>query len=796
MSSLRIIALACLFGLPATLIAQQQPTAAEAAFIYELNRARQNPDRYDAENSLGGIINGVTPQPPLALNLSLVESARWHAQDMATNAYFAHQRPAGLGGQHPNWMARHKWKGSSPASAYPLYSSWTDDANYIESLAVVGTGGSSISYSPTAALKALIIDAGVSPPGHRQHMLGMTAFNAAFREVGTGYAEGLGWTAGVNAAAYWAIHTGRRDTDPVWLMGVVYNDANGNGRFDQGEGLSGVTVSATGSTTNSVQTGTAGMYMMQVSAGTTNLSCSGGGFSGTATRSISVGTANLEVDFSSGRSSGEQDFEFQGIGGGPVLTVTSSMGVFNAPTPGPGNPSAEQSYTVSGVRLVGNVTVTAPSEFQVSTTSGSGFGASVQLTPTGGTLATTTVYVRFNPSGASGAGGNITHDTGGALDSPVNLVGTVSTNPAVFCNPTSLNLAASRLGVASTEQSYTVSGYNLTANITVTAPSDFQVSLTSGSGFTGGLTLNHSGGTVAPTTVYVRYTPTTLGASGNITNVASAASQSVAVNGTVTNPPLITVNPAALTLVAPTLGTPSAEQTFTVSGQYLDGDISLSAPAGFEFTLTSGSGYTTSLNLSPSAGVVSATTVYVRYLGASASASGNIDCTSSLAATKQVALNGTVAPPPSLTVTPLSLSFVSQGTTIPSGERTFTVSGSNLLGQITLTASTAFEVSLTSGSGYGPSLQLSPTGGTVATTTIFVRFTPSVTGTTPGTVTVTSSGATTRVVNLSGTISTGGSSSGSGDDGGGGCNGGKGSLPWLLLLAMLALPALRRRANG
>lgn len=794
MSSLRISALALLLALPAILCAQQQPTAAEAAFIYELNRARQDPGRYDAEIGFGGTLNSGMTQPPLALNLSLVESARWHSQDMEALSYFGHQRPAPYL-QHPNWMARHKWKGTSPASAYPLVTSWTDDANYIESLAGIWSSAP-ISYSAADALEALIRDTYLvgqgQPPGHRIHLLGLNAFNAAFREVGTGYIEGAGQS-GYAYGAYWAIHTGRRNTDPVWLMGVVYDDANGNGRFDQGEGLSGVTVSATGSTTNSVQTGTAGLYMMQVSAGTTNLSCSGGGFSGTATRSITVGTANLEVDFCSGRTSGELDFEFQSIGGGPVLTINSSMGVFNAPTPGPGNPSAEQSYTVSGVRLVGNVTVTAPSEFQVSLTSGSGFGASVQLTPTAGTLTSTTVYARFNPSGASGAGGNITHDTGGALDSPVNVVGTVSTNPAVFCNPTSLNLAAARIGVASSEQSYTLSGYNLTANITVTAPADFEVSLSSGSGFAGGLTVNHSGGTVAPTTIYVRYTPVSLGASGNITNVAGAASQNVAVNGTVSNPPLITVNPTSLTLVAPTLGTPSAEQSFTVSGQYLAGDISVTAPAGFDFSLTSGSGYVTSFNLTPTAGDVPATTVYVRYLGGSASASGNIDCTSTQATTKQVALNGSVAPPPSLTVTPLSLSFTSQGTGIPSGERTFTVSGVNLVGQITLTASADFQVSLTSGSGFSSGVMLSPTGGTVANTTIYLRFTPTLTGTTPGTVTVSSPGATTRVVNLSGTISTGSGSAGSSDDGGGGCSRGGAGLPWLLLLTLLAIPAVRRR---
>ncbi|MCB9933517.1 MAG: hypothetical protein H6841_08860 [Planctomycetes bacterium] len=782
MSSLRIFALAVLLVLPATLFAQQQPTAAEAAFIYELNRARQNPQRYDTENSLGGILNGVSAQPALALNLNLVQSARFHSSEMAANGYFGHQSQ--VTGDWPNKMARD--------AGYPLVTAWTSNDNYIESLAALGSGSPGVSYSATAALKALIIDQGVVPPGHRQHLLGMTAFNAAFREVGTGYAQGLHWSSAPPASgAYWAVHTGRRDVDPVWLMGVVYDDANGNGRYDQGEGLSGVTVSATGSTTNSVQTGTAGMYMMQVSAGTTNLSCSGGAFSGTATRSITVGTANLAVDFASGRSSGELDFEFQQVGGGPVLTITSSMGVFNSPAPA--TPSPEQSYTVAGVRLVGNVTVTAPTDFQVSLTSGSGFGASVQLVPSAGTVPTTTIYVRFNPPAGSGASGDITHDTGGAIDSPVNLVGTVSTNPAIFCNPTSLNLAAARLGVASPEQSYSVSGYNLTANITVTAPAGFEVSLTSGSGFTGGLTLNHTGGVVSPTTVYARYTPTTLGATGNITHVAGAASQNVAVNGTVTNPPNITANPAALTLVAPTLGTPSAEQSFTISGQYLGGDISLTAPAGFDFTLTSGSGYVTSFNLTPVAGDVPTTTVFVRYLGGTASANGNITCSSTLATTRTVALTGTVAPPPNLTVTPLSLSFASQATGVPSGERTFTVAGANLLGAVNLAASADYEISLTSASGFGPNLLLNPTAGTLATTTIFARFVPSVTGTTPGTVTVTSSGATTRVVNLTGTISTGGGSGGGSDSGGGGCSGGGAGLPWLLLLALLAIPAVRRR---
>ncbi|MCA8914550.1 MAG: hypothetical protein KDB90_03990 [Planctomycetes bacterium] len=282
----------------APLFAQQAPTAAEMAFIYELNRARSDPQQYDTDNSLGGILNGVAAQPPLAINLYLVQSSRFHSAEMAANGYFAHQ--SAVTGDWPNKMARD--------AGYTLPTSWTNTNNYIESIAVIGTSGSSITYSPAAALKALIVDAGVPSLGHRKHLLAMDSWNQAFREIGTGYAEGIGWTGGINAAAYWAIHTGRHDTDPVWLTGVVYNDTNSNGRYDQGEGLSGVTVSATGPSSLNTVTTTGGGWSIAASAGAWNLTCNGGSFSGTATASVTLSSANVEVDFESGTAAGEVGF--------------------------------------------------------------------------------------------------------------------------------------------------------------------------------------------------------------------------------------------------------------------------------------------------------------------------------------------------------------------------------------------------------------------------------------------------------------------------------------------------------
>lgn len=56
-------------------------------------------------------------------------------------------------------------------------------------------------------------------------------------------------------------------------------------------------------------------------------------------------------------------------------------------------PSANQTFTVSAVGLTANLVLSAPTDYQISTSSGSGFGSSVTLTPTSGTVASTTIYV-------------------------------------------------------------------------------------------------------------------------------------------------------------------------------------------------------------------------------------------------------------------------------------------------------------------------------------------------------------------------------------------------------------------
>ncbi len=97
----------------------------------------------------------------------------------------------------------------------------------------------------------------------------------------------------------------------------------------------------------------------------------------------------------------------------------------------PGVPSAAQSYTVSGSGLTGNIMITAPADFEVSTASGSGFGPSVTLTQSGGTVAQTTIYVRFNRPTAGSSSGNITHASAGAATQNVAVSGSTGSSGTI-----------------------------------------------------------------------------------------------------------------------------------------------------------------------------------------------------------------------------------------------------------------------------------------------------------------------------------------------------------------------------
>ena len=126
----------------------------------------------------------------------------------------------------------------------------------------------------------------------------------------------------------------------------------------------------------------------------------------------------------------------------PVLTVAGSLTNFGSVNNGA--TSTVQSFTVVGENLVSNITVTAPTGFEVSLAAGTGFSASVDLAEESGALGLTTIYVRFAPK--SGINGSVTADivlSGTGVDETISVTGTETGNTVVVTsNAADSNISA------------------------------------------------------------------------------------------------------------------------------------------------------------------------------------------------------------------------------------------------------------------------------------------------------------------------------------------------------------------
>lgn len=142
-------------------------------------------------------------------------------------------------------------------------------------------------------------------------------------------------------------------------------------------------------------------------------------------------------------------------------------------------PSAAKNFTISGSNLTGDVTMTAPANFELSILPSSGYFDSDELSPVNGTLNETTVYVRMK------AGLEVGEYTGninivcGELSETIALTGTVTRQPSVLtANPTSLSgfTYEYEQGGPSEVASFLISGDHLTSNVAIYPSESFEVS--------------------------------------------------------------------------------------------------------------------------------------------------------------------------------------------------------------------------------------------------------------------------------------------------------------------------------
>ncbi|MFZ4622173.1 MAG: endonuclease [Bacteroidota bacterium] len=104
-----------------------------------------------------------------------------------------------------------------------------------------------------------------------------------------------------------------------------------------------------------------------------------------------------------------------------VSALSLSYGQINAV------PSLSQSFTVSGTALTDNILITPPAQFELSQNNSTWSTSPITLTHSGGAVATTTIYARYNPSAQGTHSGNITLTSTGVASQSVGLSGTYST---------------------------------------------------------------------------------------------------------------------------------------------------------------------------------------------------------------------------------------------------------------------------------------------------------------------------------------------------------------------------------
>jgi hypothetical protein len=286
-------------------------------------------------------------------------------------------------------------------------------------------------------------------------------------------------------------------------------------------------------------------------------------------------------------------------------------------------PSANQTLTVSGANLIDNIVITPPANFQISLTAVGGFtSSSITLPQTSGIVPSTPIYIQLIAGLVVNIySGDISLISPFAATQLVHCSGSV-TAPMVTVSTFNLSGFIYTFGSGpSVTQSVLVSGSNLTNNITVTAPANFEICKTSGGTYTSSITLTQSGGNVASTRIYVRLMKSlavgTYGPSNLTAASAGSITQNVICSGQVVNSATLISSVTSLNGFTYLTGSgPSVSQSFSISGGSLTNDITVTCPTNFEISSDYGTTFTTgSITITKPAGnTINPTLIYIRLI--------------------------------------------------------------------------------------------------------------------------------------------------------------------------------------
>lgn len=132
-----------------------------------------------------------------------------------------------------------------------------------------------------------------------------------------------------------------------------------------------------------------------------------------------------------------------------TLTVTGqniqvSTSSIDFETVYPGYLSGIQTYTVSGNSLNGDLIIYSPQGYEISDQCNGNYSHTLSISPSGGTVTSTTIYARFRPLSSGIFSGTISHQSTGAANQNINVdetTGTSNLPSSYYSNATSTGSA-------------------------------------------------------------------------------------------------------------------------------------------------------------------------------------------------------------------------------------------------------------------------------------------------------------------------------------------------------------------
>ena len=313
-----------------------------------------------------------------------------------------------------------------------------------------------------------------------------------------------------------------------------------------------------------------------------------------------------------------------------VMPSTTALSNFVQTT---STPSAVQTFTVTGTNLTSNVVIVPPASYEISTDGGTnwiGSASSITLTVASGSVVgqPITMSVRLNAAAAGSYVGLISMASSGADTALVSLSGIyLSAEPTIASS-----VAFSE--VTGTEFYLTTSGGNGAKRIVVlragsavnwtptdaTPVSGVNANFTSATDQGNGNKVVYDGadngvvvtGLSSGVTYYAAVYEYNA-ASWNSMNYLATAGTGIQQTLTV---PSLTVAPTSIAFGNGVINADSLTKSYTLSGVFLtaNGSITVTAPANFLVSISSTTGYASSINVPYIGSTLTATTIYARFV--------------------------------------------------------------------------------------------------------------------------------------------------------------------------------------